>query len=135
MRTTSPARILLAGLVTAGVVLAGGSPSLAAASEVAPDPDAGLGTATVQYDRPIPAGSGVVTPMATAPNCIDLGVEYGSVGTNMWATVVNRCGSNQRINIIVSGAPDSGCFTLRNGYQQRWTFTGANPRVTRIDAC
>ncbi|MBM2622860.1 hypothetical protein JIG36_45900 [Actinoplanes sp. LDG1-06] len=96
-----------------------------------------MGTATMDYNRPADGGGrgDVVTPSATAPNCINLSVEYGSVGTVMWATVVNRCGSNQRINIVVQNAPDSGCFTLQNGYQQRWTFAGINPKVTRIDSC
>jgi hypothetical protein len=128
---------LIVGMVTTGVVIAGGSAANAAGRGTAPDPDAGMGTATMEYNGPatgsLPAGG--VTPNATAPNCIGLSVEYGSVGTVMWATVVNKCGSDQRIDIVVQNAPDSGCFTLKNGYQQRWSFAGINPKVTRIDAC
>ena len=145
MQTTRAMTGLLATAMAAGLLAAAGpaaaattSPAGAApATSVAPDPDAGLGTATMLDERPAPriTAPGPITTMETAPQCINLSVEYGSVGTNMWATVVNRCGSDQRINIIVSGAPDSGCFTLRNGYQRRWTFTGINPKVTRIDRC
>jgi hypothetical protein len=85
--------------------------------------------------QPFEAPPGQVTAKALAPNCVKVAFEEGVIGTNLWVYVANRFDQSYRINLIVSGAPDSGCFSIDPGQWYKWSFTGFNVSLDRVELC
>ncbi len=85
--------------------------------------------------QPFEAAPGDVTANDLAPDCVKVAFEEGSIGTTLFVYVANRCKRSHRINLIVSGAPDSGCFSIDPGQWYKWQFAGFNVSLDRVERC
>lgn len=56
----------------------------------------------------------------TAPACVARVVDEQPDGQHVW--VDNECGKTMHIKIVVSGASDTGCNTLRDGQTREWVL-------------
>jgi hypothetical protein len=81
------------------------------------------------------AGTADAATTSSAPSCIEVASQGGSVGTTLFVTVANNCGREYRITVVVNRAPDSSCFTILPGTIQRLKFAGVEPTVASVELC
>ncbi|MEV6133860.1 beta-Ig-H3/fasciclin [Streptomyces violaceusniger] len=94
-----------------------------------------LGAAAVPAQAAPTGGAATASQAAggTAPACIKRPVDYTSQG--FWVRLENTCPKTMRVQVLVTGAPNSPCMTMGKGDTGPWYSYGANGRYLRTVVC
>jgi hypothetical protein len=77
-------------------------------------------------------GATTAVAASSVPNCVNWRLDAGGVRDNLWVT--NRCGSTQRVKVIIANGNDFSCVSYRPGDQ--WHFQWGWPsRFDRLERC